>query len=237
VEAAVYHQQLVPVLQRAGYTSLYQSRAPSDPQQQQQEEEHQEHSNPSEGAAAAAAAAAAAVPLPGDDEGISLHFKDSLFEQVHVEHIRFADYASACLPPDCSTSRRNQSLLASYAKRLRGRLEGGILALLRHKPSQRVLLVSNTHLYWSPDYPDVKAAQASILCAAIASLLQQQQQQQDKREQATQQQQQQQQQQQRVPVVCAGDFNSLWRKYESDRWDQVGPSWGARAGAHVGGGA
>jgi CCR4-NOT transcription complex subunit 6 len=181
-------------------------------------------------------AAAAAVPLPGDDEGISLHFKDSMFEQVHVEHIRFADYASACVPPSAAAaSRKSQSLTAGFVRRVQGRLEGAILALLRHKPSQRVLLVSNTHLYWSPDYPDVKAAQASILCAAIASLLQQQQQRlQAEGEQQEQEQQQQkqgkekqptQQQQlpmaQRVPVVCAGDFNSLWRKYESDRWDQV----------------
>lgn len=30
-----------------------------------------------------------------------------------------------------------------------------------------------------------------------------------------------------VPVVMAGDYNSLWRKYESDRFDKVRLGWQA----------
>lgn len=55
-----------------------------------------------------------------------------------------------------------------------------------------------------PNFPDVKSVQADLLCQAIAETLAQEG--------------------QELPVILAGDFNSLWRKYKSDQWDQAGPS-------------
>jgi hypothetical protein len=65
--------------------------------------------------------------------------------------------------------------------------------------------------------PDIKLAQAAILCHCLSAFVQQPGQQ--------QQQQQPPEQQQRhvssMPVIIGGDFNSVWRKYSSDAWDQV----------------
>jgi len=80
----------------------------------------------------------------------------------------------------------------------------------------------------NPNYPDVKLAQAAILCHCISTFSQQQQRRQQQQQQSAQDPQQQQQQQveglqdHSMPVVVGGDFNSTWRKYVSDPWDQVG---------------
>jgi hypothetical protein len=54
-------------------------------------------------------------------------------------------------------------------------------------------------------FPDVKVGQAALLCSSIAAFLQRQ-------GMAPGQ----------VPLVVGGDFNSIWQKYSSDQWDQVG---------------
>ncbi|GFR46881.1 hypothetical protein Agub_g8522 [Astrephomene gubernaculifera] len=84
------------------------------------------------------------------------------------------------------------------------RQEGAILALLRHRPSKRLLLAGVTHLFWNPAFPDVKAFQAAALCREAAAFL--------RRHcggSAAQE----------VPVVLAGDFNSLSRKCVPDVFD------------------
>jgi xanthine/uracil permease len=53
-------------------------------------------------------------------------------------------------------------------------------------------------------FPDVKLAQAALLCSSIAAFLQRQ-------GMAPGQ----------VPLVVGGDFNSIWQKFSSDQWDQV----------------
>jgi mRNA deadenylase 3'-5' endonuclease subunit Ccr4 len=68
----------------------------------------------------------------------------------------------------------------------------------------------------NPNFPDVKLAQAAVLCDTIAAFIKQQQQQQ------RQQQQEGSQDLFDMPVVIGGDFNSMWRKYTSDAWDKVG---------------
>ena len=39
-----------------------------------------------------------------------------------------------------------------------------MLALLRERQSQRVILAACTHLYHDPRFPDVKVAEAELLC-------------------------------------------------------------------------
>ncbi|GLC54912.1 hypothetical protein PLESTB_000919400 [Pleodorina starrii] len=87
------------------------------------------------------------------------------------------------------------------------RQEGAILALLRHKPSQRPLLAAVTHLFWNPAFPDVKAFQAAVLCREIAAFLRQHAE--GAGEAAAGE----------VPVILAGDFNSLSRKRLPDAFD------------------
>ena len=48
---------------------------------------------------------------------------------------------------------------------VRERLDGAVLALLKERQSQRLMLAACTHLYHDPRFPDVKAAQAELLCA------------------------------------------------------------------------
>jgi hypothetical protein len=57
-------------------------------------------------------------------------------------------------------------------------------------------------------FPDVKVAQAALLCSSIAAFLQRQ-------GMAPGQ----------VPLVVGGDFNSIWQKFNSDQWDQVREVW------------
>jgi hypothetical protein len=83
-----------------------------------------------------------------------------------------------------------------------------VLLLLRHKRWRTPLLACSTHLYWNPSFPDVKAAQAAVLCQQISAFLAGQVQQ-GVLASAD------------VPVVIGGDFNSLWRKYRGDAFDEV----------------
>jgi CCR4-NOT transcription complex subunit 6 len=87
------------------------------------------------------------------------------------------------------------------------------MTLLRDKEAHRLMkgrdgtfVASCTHLFWNPRYPEVKAAQAHLLCVALRSYLQRH----------------------NVPgllgspaVVLAGDFNSLPSKTQSDEYDHV----------------
>jgi CCR4-NOT transcription complex subunit 6 len=91
---------------------------------------------------------------------------------------------------------------------MRSRYEGALLLLLRHRRWGTPLLACCSHLYWNPSFPDVKAAQATVLCRRIREFLQQQVQQGALASDD-------------VAVVIGGDFNSLWRKYRSDQFDVV----------------
>jgi CCR4-NOT transcription complex subunit 6 len=175
VETPVFQQQLEPLFHERGYVGLHHPR-PSPP------------------------------GTPGPDEGVSLFFRSSLFNHVSSKKIVFSDESSAVFPQDAYSEDPSSSFKASdFARVLARRREGAILALLQHKPSQRYLVACSTHLFWDPTYPDVKAAQGAVLCAAAAAWMQQQLG----------------EQQQQVPVIIGGDFNSMWRKYESDIWDKV----------------
>ncbi|KAG2498277.1 hypothetical protein HYH03_003538 [Edaphochlamys debaryana] len=85
------------------------------------------------------------------------------------------------------------------------RQEGAILALLRHRGTGRQLVAACTHLFWNPSFPDVKAFQASVLCRELAAFVRQHCGQEGAEG--------------RVPVVLAGDFNSLSCKMLPDVFD------------------
>lgn len=78
-----------------------------------------------------------------------------------------------------------------------------ILVHLRDNQTQRSLIAAGVHLFWDPRWPDVKAVQAAVLCAELRSFADQQG--------GTA----------ALPIIVGGDFNSLWRKYASDPFDQV----------------
>ncbi len=59
------------------------------------------------------------------------------------------------------------------------------------------------HLNFNPDWPDIKLAQAAIVCQKVSDLL-------ACNGHSVQ----------GFPVMLAGDWNSLWRKYKPDAYDR-----------------
>ena len=42
-----------------------------------------------------------------------------------------------------------------------------MLALLTHRKTGKKLLAASTHLFWNPAFPDIKLAQAALLCKMV----------------------------------------------------------------------
>ena len=57
-------------------------------------------------------------------------------------------------------------------------------------------------MYFHPEWPDIKLAQAALVCSQAAAMIQE-----EKLHVAD------------VPVMLGGDWNSLWRKYRPDVYD------------------
>jgi CCR4-NOT transcription complex subunit 6 len=136
--------------------------------------------------------------LPRTD-GAALLYRASMFAAERCECETFRD----ALPPHYPPALRVE---------LAERDDGAAMAVLRHLPSGALLVAASAHLHWHPLAPHVKVAQAELLAAAAARLaaaaggggpgggpVA------------------------AVPVLIAGDFNSLWRKYASDPYDTVRP--------------
>lgn len=69
-------------------------------------------------------------------------------------------------------------------------------------------IAGSVHLYYHPEWPDIKLAQAALLCGQAADMITAEGLQVDD-----------------VPVMLGGDWNSLWRKYRPDVYDtQVRPT-------------
>lgn len=78
--------------------------------------------------------------------------------------------------------------------------------------TNKQLLACCTHLFWDPRYPEIKATQAALLCAAIPEFLQAHGAATchlSSRNAAT------------FPIILAGDFNSLPSKTVSDPFDKI----------------
>ena len=86
-------------------------------------------------------------------------------------------------------------------QQLNAREDGAVLAVLEYTTSGRQLVVASCHLYYNPQWPDIKLLQAHILCSRVAAMLQQHSLGGDS------------------PVLIGGDFNSMARKYHADVFD------------------
>lgn len=94
------------------------------------------------------------------DEGACLMFRKSRFYCEASETVRFGNLAYHL------TSQGSKQVLKSpkSLEILRERDDGAVLALLRDRQAEdKLLLVAATHLFWDPQYANVKAAQASLL--------------------------------------------------------------------------
>lgn len=142
--------------------------------------------------------------------------RTGLFDVMDTHLFQFSDPNIASQQPWCPTSSMDDSagvpstsgssvswpsMAAEPSVIFKRRQEGAILALLKHRPSGKDLLVGATHLFWDPKYAGVKSLQAATLCQQASSFLQRRYGQRGMRD---------------VPVIIGGDFNSLWRKYVPD---------------------
>ena len=79
---------------------------------------------------------------------------------------------------------------------------------LCHVNKAVTVFAGSVHLYFHPEWPDIKLAQAALLCGQATDMLTAEGLQVDV-----------------VPVMLGGDWNSLWRKYKPDVYDaQVRPT-------------
>jgi CCR4-NOT transcription complex subunit 6 len=56
-------------------------------------------------------------------------------------------------------------------KKLSSQSEAVLLVLLQHGVTKQRLVVGNTHLFWDPRYPHIKAAQAELACKAACTFI------------------------------------------------------------------
>lgn len=118
-------------------------------------------------------------------------FEAQMFEAQHQTSFCFSDI-------DISDTEHDPNHWV-WAE-VRKRSKGAVLALLRHRPSGRTVAVVGMHLFFDKKFPDVKLAQAHLLCKQVAAVL-------EERCAAAS----------TIPLVLAGDFNSTWRRRHKNK--------------------
>lgn len=91
-------------------------------------------------------------------DGVSIFFNRALFELVNYEKIDFSHHF------------KNSNVFEQtfdVKERLNIRNTVALIAVLKHKLTNEVLFISNTHLYWSPKHDDVKLMQTYLLADLI----------------------------------------------------------------------
>ncbi|KAL4854213.1 Glucose-repressible alcohol dehydrogenase transcriptional effector [Chlorella vulgaris] len=150
-------------------------------------------------------------PPDAPEEGISLLYRTARLEKQASKAAQLGKGVA-------------RGMTGKFWGAVRARDDGVLLALLRDRVTRRTLLAGCTHLYWDPRFPDIKAAQAALVCRAATSFLRQQRLVHDatlQRDAAA------------IPLVIAGDFNSLPFKRRSDAFDTVRPGETLISGAYT----
>ncbi|GMH36394.1 hypothetical protein BSKO_04262 [Bryopsis sp. KO-2023] len=104
---------------------------------------------------------------------------------------------------DLFSSNFSKAGTGQFFKAVRTRGDSYIMALLDHKPSGVPLLTCNVHPYAHPKWPDVRMAQMHSLMGCISTFMERQALPKDPK------------------IMIMGDFNSIWRKLETDRYDNI----------------
>lgn len=73
----------------------------------------------------------------------------------------------------------------------------------QHQCNSLVCAAGSVHLYFHPEWPDIKLAQAALLCNEATRMMKAQG-----------------LDPSGVPIILGGDWNSLWRKYTPDKFDK-----------------
>ncbi|XP_010540704.1 PREDICTED: carbon catabolite repressor protein 4 homolog 4 isoform X1 [Tarenaya hassleriana] len=122
-------------------------------------------------------------------DGCAIFYKDSCAELVTEERIEYNDLVDSIKEESIPTSWQKKNETAGETidteKEKNGKLQDrgdpndprvrlkrdcvGLMAAFRIKePFHHIVIVANTHLYWDPEWADVKLAQASYLLSRLA---------------------------------------------------------------------
>jgi CCR4-NOT transcription complex subunit 6 len=172
-------------------------------------------------------------PVPGPEDGVCLSYNTSRLEKLASTKIRFGDFATKTLLKKSSILSSSSTItgtdtpVSKYIDFIKDKEDGAIVALLRDTQANQLLIAASTHIFWDPKHPDIKAAQATLLCAAIREFIETQStatlttQNQDQKPELVVTKKLKRLNASSIPVIIAGDFNSLPIKRYSDAFDKV----------------
>ncbi|KAI3517096.1 hypothetical protein L1887_16303 [Cichorium endivia] len=110
-------------------------------------------------------------------DGCGIFYKHNKLELVIEETIDYNDLANLLLDESSSVEQKEKELANNKGKgdandpyvRLKRDCVGIMAAFKFKKPYQHYIIVANTHLYWDPEWADVKLAQAKYLLSRVAN--------------------------------------------------------------------
>jgi len=128
-------------------------------------------------------------------DGCAIFYRKDRFALMEQYHVEFNEAAKHMFKQQLRQSHRN----ANYSKLMKRLLKGNIALVLvleeipppdatrgRRRARKRRLCVANTHIYWDPEFADIKLWQTWVLCQELSKLVSQRE----------------------LPLILAGDFNS-----------------------------
>ncbi|KAL1499629.1 hypothetical protein AB1Y20_011828 [Prymnesium parvum] len=89
-----------------------------------------------------------------NETGLAVYVRSEAWEPIGAHAVRLSSMLE--------DGRHTGHLL----RRLSTLSDAAMFVLLEHTHTKQRLLVGNTHIYWNPSHPHVKAAQAELVCAA-----------------------------------------------------------------------
>jgi len=123
-------------------------------------------------------------------DGCAIFYKKDRFALMEQYHVEFNEAAKHMFKQQHYLGHHN----ANYNKLMKRLLKGNIALVLvleeipapRGRRRKRKLCVANTHIYWDPEFADIKLWQTWVLCQELSKLVSQRD----------------------LPLILAGDFNS-----------------------------
>ncbi|KAG7876294.1 hypothetical protein KL938_004685 [Ogataea parapolymorpha] len=87
-------------------------------------------------------------------DGVSIFVNSNKFDLLSYEPVEYSEHFQN---PEHFTPTRD------LRERAMSRNTVALIATVRHKKTGTIIFVTNTHLYWSPEFPDVKLLQTYLL--------------------------------------------------------------------------
>lgn len=98
-------------------------------------------------------------------DGVGVFVKRSKFEILGSKMVNFAQEAEK--------DKENYLHTPDFIERVLKRNTVGVILALRHRSTGKLLFITNTHLYWSPKFEDVKLIQTVILMNTLMNYIKQ----------------------------------------------------------------